>query len=155
MEHTFRHLLFGHESTYLVAVLLFDQDTACHEHKSLSDAKCRTIFQERLQKIHHLLPQPNNCSLVSKQSCSLGIREGAFTHYPEISDICAGQICWPEGSHSPSLLNIFMYFTFFSFFLNVRLKLQGLYGKLDMKTTLYRANSRAFTSLFLSHMSVL
>lgn len=57
-KHTFRHLLFGHESTYLVAVLLYDQESACLEHKSIRDAKFRMIFQEKLQKIDHLLPQP-------------------------------------------------------------------------------------------------
>lgn len=103
-KHTFRHLLFGHESTYLVAVLLYDQENACHEHKCLRDAKFRMIFQEKLQKIDHSLSQPSNCCLVSKQNCSLGMRGAALTHYPGICDICAGQIYWPKGSCSPSLL---------------------------------------------------
>lgn len=59
-----------------------------------------------------------------------------------------------NGSTPPSPFKNMMSFTFFSSFLNLLLKFQGLYGNLDMKTTLSRAKSKTFTSVFLSHMPV-
>lgn len=83
------------------------------------------------------------------------IEGGTLTHTPGISDsLCRTDMLARTEPLPPALLKIFMSFTFFSSFLNLLLKFQGLYGNLDMKTTLSRAKSKPFTSLFLSHMPV-
>lgn len=126
---TFRYLLFGHESIYLVAVLLcvYNCESAHHEHKSLRDTKFRMIFQEKLWKIHHLLPHPSYCCLVSKQSRPLEIG-GALTPYSGISDnLCRTDMLTRREQVSLPFKNIYIFF--FSFFLNLTIEIVGIIWK--------------------------
>lgn len=113
----------------LVAVLLcvYDCESAHHEHKSLRDEKFRMIFQEKLWKIHHLLPHPSYCCPVSKQSRSLEIG-GALTPYPGISDsLCRTDMLTRREQVSLPFKNIYIFFS--SFFLNLTIEIVGIIWK--------------------------